>query len=80
MHVHVHTFEYRSTFTFAARAEEKSLQGYINTVNGTVLYLTCLQMCMQLPLLPRHPSVYISPVICPVETALILSAQTPFSF
>ena len=42
-------------------------------------YLTCLQMCMQLPLLPRHPSVYISPVICPVETALILSAQTPFS-
>ena len=33
---------------------------------------------MELPFLPRHPSVYMSPVICPVETALILLAQTPF--
>lgn len=43
----------------------------------TKVDLEYLHVHMELPFLPRHPSVYMSPVICPVETALILSAQTP---
>ena len=33
------------------------------------------QNTSHLPFLPKHPSVYVSPVICPIETALILSKK-----
>ena len=32
------------------------------------------------PLCPMHPSLYVSPVICPVDTELILQVRNPFSY
>ena len=36
------------------------------------LCIGCVALAVCLPFLPKHPSVYVSPVTCPIEIALIL--------